>query len=111
MMMRKSTGLGVLSIVLLMVVATVLSPLAIASVGLLDEANSEDVSGMGIRTPDDLSEVWLGGDPPGPLLAPPMIVFCDALPSPQQVGNPVRISCMIFDDIQVVSAWVEVTDP
>ncbi len=111
MMMRKSTGLGVLSVVLLMVVATALSPLAIASVGLLDEANSEDVSGMGIRTPDDLSESWLGGDPPGPLVTPPVIMGCSALPPVQQVGNAVNISCMIFDDVSVVSAWVEVTDP
>ncbi|UCD92981.1 MAG: hypothetical protein JSV43_03460, partial [Methanobacteriota archaeon] len=109
--MRKSTGLGVLSIALLMVVATVVSPLAIASVGLLDEANSEDVGGMGVRTPEVLSEVGLGGDPPRPLITPPQIVMCTALPVPQQVGNPVNISCLIFDDIQVMSAWVEVTDP
>lgn len=95
-----------------MVVATLLSPIAIASVGLLDEAgNGYEIDEKGGKESGVLSESSLGGNPPRPQLTPPTIMFCSALPNPQQVGNAVNITCMIFDDIQVTEAWVEVTDP
>ncbi len=108
--MRRYIGLGVFSIVLLLTVATVFSPVALASVGAFNEPRNDPVDvEEGIEAHRPLGTV-MGGEPPMPLM-PPNIMGCNAMPSPQQVGNGLNITCMIFDDGFVVGAWVEVTDP
>jgi hypothetical protein len=109
--MRRFVGLGVLLSVLLLIVATAFSPIAIASVSMLDRAENDSIQDEGGKDIGKPSGSLTGWDPPSPLLTPPTILFCTALPSPQQVGSAVNITCMIMDDIGVVGAWVEVTDP
>lgn len=108
--MRRYIGFGVFSIVLLLTVATVFSPVALASVGVFNEPRNDPVDvEEGIEADRPLGTL-MGGEPPMPLM-PPNIMGCAAIPSPQQVGNGVNVTCMIFDDGAVVGAWVEVTDP
>jgi hypothetical protein len=108
--MRRYIGLGVFSIVLLLTVATVFSPVALASVGEFNEPRNDPVDVEEGMEADRPLGTLMGGEPPMPL-APPTIMFCSATPSPQQVGLAVNVSCMILDDGSVVGAWVEVTDP
>ncbi len=108
--MSRYIGLGVFSIVLLLTVATVFSPAALASVGVFNEAQNDPVEVEEGMQGDRPLGTLMGGEPPMPLF-PPNIMGCAATPSPQQVGNAVNVTCMIFDDGVVVGAWVEVTDP
>ena len=109
--MRRYIGLGVFSIVLLLMVATTFSPIAIASVSLLDGAKGGSVDVQEGLEADRPMGTLMGWEPPKPLLMPPTILFCNAIPSPQQVGSAVNITCMINDDVGMLGAWVEVTDP
>lgn len=108
--MKRYIGLGVFSIVLLLTVATVFSPVALASVGVFNEPRNDPVDVEEGMEADRPLGTLMGGEPPMPLM-PPSIMGCAAIPSPQQVGNGVNVTCMIFDDGAVVGAWVEVTDP
>ncbi|MCK5290813.1 MAG: PKD domain-containing protein [Thermoplasmata archaeon] len=109
--MRRYIGSGVFSIVLLLMVATTFSPIAIASVSLLNGARSESVDVQEGLEADRPTGTPMGWEPPKPLFFPPDIQFCNAIPSPQQVGSAVNITCMINDDVGMLNAWVEVTDP
>jgi hypothetical protein len=109
--MKRFVGLGVFSIVLLLTVATVFSPIALASAGVFNEPRNDPVDVEEGMEADRPLGTLMGGEPPMPLITPPDIMFCDALPNPEQVGNPVNITCMVMDDLGVVNVWVEVTDP
>jgi hypothetical protein len=100
--MKKFINMGVLSVVLLLVIVTVCSPIAIASSSSLNE-----VEGLEGKEADKPSESLLGGGDIEPQ-APPDVDFCTATPPSEAVGNLVNITCMISDDVGVVSAWVEV---
>lgn len=106
--MKNSILLGVISVVLLLTVATVFSPIAIAGVDQMYEGDSLGDDAIEAERP---TGTLMGGDGPSPQLTPPDILFCNALPNPEQVGNPVNVSCLILDDLGVVNAWVEITDP
>jgi hypothetical protein len=106
--MKNSIELAVFSAVLLLTVGTVFSPIAIANVSLMDESKGLGDGGIEAEKP---TGTLMGGNPPSPQLTPPDIIFCMALPSPEEVGNPVNVTCMILDDLGVVNAWVEITDP
>jgi hypothetical protein len=109
--MRRYIGLGVFSIVLLLMVATSFSPIAIAGVSLLEEAENDSLDVQKGSEAERPMGTLMGAEPPKPLLFPPQIQFCNAIPSPQQVGGAVNITCMISDDVGMLNAWVEVTDP
>ncbi len=110
--MRRFIGAGVFSIVLLLIMATSFSPIITASVSV-DEESKEGVTldGQDAKTGERPLGTLMGGEPPKPLVTPPVIQFCNALPDPQEAGSPVNITCMINDDLGVVNAWVEVIDP
>ncbi|MCK4445222.1 MAG: hypothetical protein KAW09_11805, partial [Thermoplasmata archaeon] len=76
-----------------------------------ESKDGADLDGQDAKAGERPLGTLMGGEPPKPLVTPPVIQFCNAAPNPEEAGNPVNITCMIMDDLGVVAAWVEVTDP